>query len=1353
MPRAKTPAKKGKPSIKNLIKKGKGKRNQNGGAYFPIVGIGASAGGLESFKQFFFNMAPDTGMAFVLVPHLDPSHKSLLSELIQNYTRMQVFEAKETTEIQPNCTYIIPPNRDMELHNRKLHLVTPVEERGLRHSIDYFFRSLAKELKDRAICIIFSGTGTDGTLGLREIKGVGGMAMVQDPKSAQYSGMPQSAIDNAAVDYVLAPSEMPNALLDYIHRSYNYSDVEVVEPSSDIKSQLKVIFDLLDFQKGCDFSAYKENTLLRRIEKRMAICRKLTLADYIEFLEGNSNELECLFQEFLIGVTNFFRDKDAFQSLEKEVLLSLIKNQDERQILRIWIPACSTGEEAYSVAMLFLEIAEALKQTLKMQIFATDIDAKAIEKARGGLYPDNIAVDVSQTRLSRFFEKVGTNYSIRKRVRDRIVFATHNIISDPPFSKMDLICCRNLLIYLRPEIQKRLLSLFHYALNPEGYLFLGNSENISGYESYFTTLHKKWRIFQKKQLPHDYREQLRHFPTIKDRRLSTNHISKAPLEKFNYRKSVEDVLLEIYTPASVLINEKGEILFIRGRTGNYLEPATGLATMNIIEMAREGLKGELTAALRKVVVQKTEIYVKKVKVKTNHSYTEIGLTLRPIKESSSMKGLILVTFEDLPPPLVKPEALLEEPPQVKGDQAIKRLEEELSSTKQYLQATIEELETSNEELKSTNEELESANEELQSTNEELETSKEELQSVNEELITVNSELEMKINELAKAHNDLTNLISSTQIATIFLDTALNIQFFTPSVISIFNLIETDKGRPLQHIVSKIKSINLIKAAESVLETLVPKEMEVLSEDKNWYLVCILPYRTLENKIEGVIITLVNITNMKRVELDLESARQFAENIVDSVRESLLVLDSSRRVIMANRSFYETFQISKKETELLLLDNLSNGQWNIPKLHELLDQVLSNQKPVNNFLVEHNFPKIGHKVMQLNAREIHDTSQESKLILLAIEDITERKAIERALQESEEKFRTLFNQATDIIFIYDLEGHILEANQTAIHYFGFDYDELIQMTLDDFKPLRPSKDIRRHLKDVIQDGQDSFESVFTCKDERELVFEMNTSTIKYGDKTAILNVSRDITKRLKFEKIQRDFVVTASHELRTPISIIIQSLSNINKYKEKLTEESYSNLIKIITRNADNLNNLLKDLLLLTEIDEKGLSLKWEAYKPQSILQKVLDYLEPLYYAREIRIQMNVDENIELLGDVSKIETIFRNLLNNAFKYTDQNGGIKITATAPYQGEYNQKSIDGVLIEFTDTGIGIKNEDIPFLFKRFSRINENFPGTGLGLSIVQELVHRHGGEIYVKSIFKKGSTFSVFLPRYTTPPKK
>ena len=974
---------------------------------FYIVGMGGSAGSLEAFEQFFRNMPDDSGAAFVLISHLDPTQKGMMPELLQRYTKMKVFEAVDGMKVVPNCVYVIPSNKDMAILHGTLQLLEPTATRGLRLPIDFFFKNLGLDQKEKAVGIIISGMGSDGTAGLKIIKEHLGMVMVEDPESAKYDSMPLSAIDTGLADYIAPAEVLPTKLLAYIKQSSQPLS-EHIGTEEQVVSAVQKILVLLRGQTGNDFSLYKKNTVMRRIERRMNVHHMGKTEQYVRFLQDNPQEVELLFKELLIGVTSFFRDPEAFELLKKTIVLDILKNNENERAVRVWIPGCSTGEEAYSIAIIFSECLSKLrlKGDFKVQIFATDIDKAAIDKARQGLYPANIAADLSPERLEHFFSKEDNKYQINKDIREMVVFAPHNVTMDPPFTRLDLISCRNLLIYLTAELQKKLMALFHYSLMPDGILFLGTSETIGRFIDQFSTVDTKWKIYQRRHseqtaadtvdFAHFYRE------AIPAGRVS----AKQAAELVSIPEVANRMLLEDFTPPAVFINEQGDVVYIHGRTGKYLEPPAGKANINIFAMAREGLKIELPSAIREAKTQKKTITLKGIKVKTNGDFQTINLTVKPVVQLGIQQPLYMLVFENVTMPPKEEKSISS---QARSSSRLKdiniELENELKHTKELLQKTSEEMQLSQEELKSTNEEIQSTNEELQSTNEELSSSKEEMQSLNEEMMTVNAELQVKVDELTLSNSDMKNLLNRTEIATVFLDDELNIRRFTPEATGIFNLIQSDIGRPISHIVSKLQYDDIVTDVRKVLDSLMYKEAQVQAKDGHWYIMRIMPYRTHDNAIDGVVINFIEITTVKKLEISLQEkessaqkARALAEGIIATVREPLIVMDANFKVITANPSFYQTFRVTTEQTENHILYELGNGQWDIPELRRLLEEILPQNSVFNDFAVDHEFPSIGRKKMLLNAHKIVQQEPNDQLILLAIEDTTGRCCTESVEQQ-------------------------------------------------------------------------------------------------------------------------------------------------------------------------------------------------------------------------------------------------------------------------------------------------------------------------------------------------------------------
>jgi chemotaxis methyl-accepting protein methylase len=845
---------------------------------FPIVGIGASAGGLEALEQFLAHVPKQSGMAFVIVQHLDPTHKGIMAELLQRATTMRVVQIKDRTPVRPDCAYVIPPNKDLSILHGVLHLLTPSAPRGLRLPIDFFLRSLAQDQQEHAVGVILSGMGSDGTLGARAVKEQAGVVMVQDPATAKFESMPRSVIDAGLADIVVPVDELPGRIMAYLQRTPLVARPESAEQKT--QSALEKVVILLRAHTGNDFFHYKRNTLYRRIERRMGIHQIAKMADYVRYLQDNSQELDLLFKELLIGVTNFFRDPTAWEQLRDEAIPALLARRAPGQALRAWVAGCSTGEEAYTLAIVFKEAIEETKPKGKftVQIFATDLDKDAIEKARTGIFPANIAADITEARLKRFFTKEERGYRVRKEIREMVIFAPQNLIMDPPFTKLDVLCCRNLLIYLTPEVQKKLIPLFHYSLLPGGILFQGSAETIGESTALFDALSGKSRLFRRTEAA--TRPEQIAFPTA----FSAGHAASAetipPSLKppASLQALADQLVLQGYAPSAVLTNEEGDIFYVSGRTGKYLEPAAGKANWNLFAMARDGLRYELAAAFKEALRKKESVSLPGLTVGTNGGTQRVAVTVRPLDEPGPLHGLVMIVFTDVAAPATDKAAGRARSMPARSPR-VAELEQELLRVRGESRATHEEMQTSQEELRSANEELQSTNEELQSTNEELTTSKEEMQSMNEELQTVNTELQAKVDQLSQASNDMKNLLDSTDIATLFLDRDLNVRRFTPQATKIIKLIPGDAGRPITDLASELRYPDLVDDAREVLRKLAAVEKPIGARDGRWFTVRIMPYRTMDDRIDGVVITFANITVAKTREAKMRDKHTSLEKHV------------------------------------------------------------------------------------------------------------------------------------------------------------------------------------------------------------------------------------------------------------------------------------------------------------------------------------------------------------------------------------------------------------------------------------------------------------------------------------------
>ena len=905
------------------------------GASFPIVGVGASAGGLEAFTQLLKALPPDTGMAFVLVQHLAPTHASALAEILSRSTRMPVMEVRDEPAVEPNHVYVIPPDCDMIIAAGTLQLVPRQGGRGAHRPVDEFFRALAEDRRHQAIGVVLSGTASDGTLGLEAIKAEGGITFAQDD-SAQHEGMPHSAIASGCVDLVLPPDRIARELVRIARHPYAVPVPGAREREGEPK--LAKVLQLLHRATGVDFSQYKSNTLYRRVTRRMVLQELNDLQDYAEFLQHNPGEMEALYSDILISVTSFFRNPEAFEALKEKVFPRLLENRARHDAVRIWTLGCSTGQEAYSVAMAFAEFAEGEGSQVPLQIFATDLSEAGVETARAGVYPKDIVQDVSPERLRRFFVEVDGHYRIAKSIRDACVFSRHNVLADPPFSRLDLVTCRNVLIYLETVVQQTLMPILHYALKPSGFLWLGTSETIGSFRNLFEPLDAKQRIYARKTGPHGAHFALQHgaAPRAPFVPVAARPTSLAP----ELHREADRLLLARFAPPSVLISADLDILQYRGDTGPYLAPAPGKASLALPKMLREGLLVGVRAALARAGKLGKPTREEGLRVKSDGLWREVAVEVVPLKgrdgkdrdgkDGDGKDGGFLVLFDQPGQPAaiihdgaaaVDDGAARPAQPPAEAQRDIARLEHELAATREYLQSVIEQQETANEELQSSNEEIQSANEELQSVNEELETSKEEIQSSSEELATVNDELSNRNAELNRLNNDLVNVFASVQLPIVLVGPDSRVRRFTPAAEKLLNLVPGDIGRPLAHIKLGLVDLpDLEPLLGEVLETVSNRELEVRDQRGTRYALRLRPYRTLDNRIDGVVMMLVDVDLLKR-------AHEYTEAIVATVREPLLVLDAELRVRTASESFCRSFGVARDETEGRPLYELGDGQWN------------------------------------------------------------------------------------------------------------------------------------------------------------------------------------------------------------------------------------------------------------------------------------------------------------------------------------------------------------------------------------------------------------------------------------------
>jgi len=998
------------------------KQQNNQNDLFPVVAIGASAGGLEAFIQLLSHLSIDTGMAFVIIQHMLPNQESVLSVILARSTLMPVHEVTDGMRIAPNQVYVIPPNFSMTIERSVFKLKPRGRGRGVFMSVDTFLFSLAEERGNKAIGVILSGGDSDGAQGLKAIKAAGGITFAQCEASAQVSSMPNTAVATGQVDFILTPEKIAQKISEIGRHPYiakgPATELTTSENAIENKDAIATIYTLLRAATGVDFTHYKQTTLKRRIHRRMLLYKLERIEDYAQYLQNTPTEVTALYHDVLIHVTSFFRDPETFEALSSNVFPAIVQDKSPKKPIRMWIAGCSTGEEAYSIAICLLEFLAARSINLPIQIYATDISESAIAIARSGFYTQAQVADISPERLHRFFVQVEGGYHIAKPVRELCVFARQNLIGDPPFSRMDLITCRNVLIYLGPLLQKKLLPMLHYGLQPAGFLLLGTSETVGDFSEFFALFDKKNKIYTKKQLSHWLSIDLtaNNYPLTP---LNPQPLQTEKLDEIEMEKQADRIVLNHYAPVGVVINTASEIVQFRGQTNAYLEPAPGRASFSLLRMAKEGLRVELRTAIQQASQQKQPIARAGLQVKEGDRIRQVRINVIPFQAGAAAKNYFLVLFQEESPISAMPAADTDDgrvnsDPSQSETQEIARLLQELKTTKEHLGAIVQEHQAANQDLRAANEEILSSNEELQSMNEELETAKEEIQATNEELNTINDELQRRNVESTQVSNDLENLLASINIPILMLGGDLRIRRFTPAIERIFNMISTDIGRSLSDITHKLIVPDLEQLILEVIRTLNLKVQEVQDRDGRWYDLHIRPYRTIDNKIDGAVVMLVDINDLKLSAQQLMEAKNYAETIVETVREPLLVLDLNLQAITANRSFYETFQVMPSQTEQRSLFDLGNGQWNIPQLRSLLTEILAGNPQFQDFEVEHDFEHIGHKIMRLNGRKMPPIG-DTQMILFAIEDITEQKQFEteRSLRIQEQSARAAAEEANRV----------------------------------------------------------------------------------------------------------------------------------------------------------------------------------------------------------------------------------------------------------------------------------------------------------------------------------------------------
>ena len=1343
---------------------------------FLAVGIGASAGGIKALKTFFANMPPDPGMAFVVILHLSPKHESTLAAILQAETSLSVMQVTETVKVEPNYVYVIPPNKNLAMVDGVITLTEPEPTRGTRVAIDLFFRTLANAYESNAVCIVLSGTGSDGTLGLKQVKEKNGFAIVQDPKNAEYDSMPQSAIETDLVDWILPVDQIPGKLIYFRDSSErlnltNGNKKALIEISG--VEDLREVLTLVRARTGHDFSNYKHPTLLRRIARHIQIHELEDIGAYLDLLREKPDDVQLLVKNLLINVTNFFRDKEAFAALEKKVIPKLFENKTGKDQVRVWSAGCASGEEAYSLAILLCEYAATIPDPPKIQIFATDVDDDAINEARYNRYPDTIEADVSPKRFKSYFVKEGNKYRVKKSIRELILFAPHNVLRDPPFSRLDLVTCRNLLIYLNREIQDKVLQIFHFALNPAGFIFLGSSESAESQESIFSPVDKKHRIYSQRpsstaqmpsvELPLKGEWQLKlpspPHETEPERMLSFGEM--------HYK------LVEQYAPPSVLVNEEFEIVHVSESAGKYLRFAGGEPSKSVLKAVHPDLLADLRAALFSVRQEAKPVEFRNLRVGTDHHETTTTLIVRPVDIAEAGGRFLLVIFDEEKDSPAPEENEAPAMPPIGSEDAmeaiVSRLEDDLGQTKTRLRTTIEQHEVSIEELKASNEELQAVNEELRSASEELETGKEELQSVNEELTTVNQELKEKVEETGRINSDLQNLMTSTDIGTIFLDRDLRVKLFTQTIEGLFNIIPGDIGRPLSHVTHNLDYPDLSMDAAQVLKSLKPAEREICDDKDNCYMVRILPYRTTDDKIEGVVITFVDIT--RRIEA--EKRLRWLATVVESSNDAIFSFAFDRKIISWNTGAREIFGYLAEEAIGHPLGMLTQpgreDEQNILFDRSWRGEMIEDFETVQ-------IHKGGAEIdISLNLSPIRDENKKIVGLTATVRDISKRLEADATLRKSEEKQRLLIESAEDFaIFTMSVDGKLDSWNTGAERVFGYTGEEIIGRSADIlYTPEDRGRGIPQKEQQIaLEKGRAEDERYHIRKDGSRFYASGVMTPLLDGGLHGFAKIARDLTERKLTEEALRD----AHENLETKVIERTAELAESNESlrlemaeRTRAEEERVGLLRKIVTTQEDERSRIARDLhdtlgQRLTALRLKIASLK-ESYGKDDELGARIERLGEIgakldeevsflawelrpaalddlglvaaagNYVQEWSRHFNIPADFHSSGLKNKrldpaIETnlyrIVQEALNNVFKHAK-------ASQASVVLERRQKL---VVLVIEDDGKG-------FDPKANTKVKSS--GRGLGLVSMRERAALVGGTVEIESAPGRGTTVFVKVP--------
>lgn len=1310
----------------------------------PVVGIGASAGGLEALTQLLRYLPTTTGMAFVLVQHLDPNHESMLAELLASHTAMPVQQAMQDTRVEPNHVYVIPPNAQMSVARGVLQLTPRAEDRRSHLPIDFFLSSLANDQRGRSVGVILSGAASDGTLGLESIKAAGGITFAQDD-TARMVSMPRNAIAAGVVDFVMPPEGIARELgviSEHFYFGPNQADSPVQEGP-----ELQRILTLLQSRTGVNFARYKTPTIRRRLSRRMALNHVRQLGHYLEMLEEKPSEVDTLFDDLLITVTEFFRDPETFDVLVEKAFPAMIGDRKPDDTIRIWVSGCASGKEVYSIAISLLEYLERAKQTFPIQIFGTDVSDRSIETARIGRYPDTIANAVSPERLKRFFIKVEGGYQIARQVRELCIFSRHDVTKDPPLSKIDLISCRNLLIYLGPVLQRRVLAIFGYALQPSGCLLLGNSESLGALAEHFVVMDAKHKMYCRNlQSSRPHFELPAQMPPSSVQHLDSPSGEVARLDDASVLDLYADrLMLDEYAPSGFLVSEDEHVVKFRGEVGPYLAPLAGDPVLDVFDLVREDIAFPLRSAFQEAKSTDTTVRHDRVRVREEDGFREINLIVRPIARSTTDRHF-LVLFEELsqrPRFLHVPDRSGEMDSSHDGRQS---LISELSSTRAYMQRLVEE-------LRSANEEAQSTNEELQSTNEELQTAKEELQSSNEELTTTNEEMQSRNGELRQVNNDLINLLSSMETPIVMLNSELRIRRYTPIAEKVLNLIPTDIGRPISDLKPRINVPDLEALLAQVINSIRALDREVQDQNGRWYSMRIHPYRTAENRVEGAVLQLLDINQLKTSMNELADARDYAQAIIGTVTEPLLVLDSHLRIQTANRAFFEVFRLSAEEIAERSLYDLDHGQWNLPKVAQLFDRLSADgAETVVDIEVERDFERIGWRVFQLYARKV-DRGSNAGLVLLAMEDISDRK------RAAEAKYRRLFESAKDGIVVINGEtGEITDVNPYLMTLFGYERADLVGKKFWEAEPLRGMRDARDALERLQREHVVRFADVpLKARDERRIDVEVVANTYQEGPRAVAQFNLRDITERKQFDHQMQQTARLESlgilaggiaHDFNNLLAGILGNAGLA--LSDAPADSGYQSALKDIVHASQRAAELTSQMLAYAgkgRLVMRRLDLSETVNDISSLIRSSIP--------KSVELSLNLAEKLPLVeADSGQMQQVVMNLIINGAEAIGEGNkgsvqvvtGHEVLSSDDIRTNFPSSDLlpgAYVTLEVTDNGKGMDEKTQNRIFDPF--FTTKFTGRGLGLASVLGIIRGHQGAIRIRSCPGRGSAFKVWLP--------